>query len=164
MASSPGLKRRFSSSSTRSVLAPRSSSSSYSRRRTGAMAYFGSGLPLGRPRWLHTVSFSAPSSSSHVRVSMGSRMRRSSVMTSPAMGTLKSHRTSTRLPESGRRSSSSGSCMRSGAADDEGQVDQAVRVAPFVVVPAEHLYQVPQRHRQLGVERAAGRRAQRCPS
>ena len=43
--------------------------------------------------------------------------------------------------------------------DDLDQVDQAVRVAPLVVVPAHHLDEVAHRHRERRVERARRRRA-----
>ena len=46
-----------------------------------------------------------------------------------------------------------------GRADDLHQVDEAVRVAPLVVVPAEHLDQVAHGHGEARVERARRRRA-----
>ena len=49
LAVSPGSKRRFSSSSTPGA-------SSARRARTGSTEYFGSGAPLGRPRWVHAVT------------------------------------------------------------------------------------------------------------
>ena len=47
--SSPGSKRRFSSSSTPGA-------SSASRARTGSTEYFGFGCPFGRPRWVQATT------------------------------------------------------------------------------------------------------------
>ena len=44
-------------------------------------------------------------------------------------------------------------------ADDGGQVDQTVGVAPLVVIPTQHLHQAALSHGQPGVERATGRGA-----
>ena len=136
--SSPASKRRFSSRSTPGA-------SSARRRRTGSIEYLGSGLPLGRPRWLHAVTC-APCSCSHVIVGSAARMRRSSVIRPSSSGTLKSARSSTRWPSSGSRSSSTGrsapTSLLVGGPTRIGEVDEAVRVAPLVVVPAEHLDQV----------------------
>ena len=92
LASSPGSKRRFSSSSTPGA-------SSASAPRTGSIEYFGSGLPFGRPRWL-AVTTSAPRSCSHSIVGRAARMRKSSVIAASSSGTLKSVRTRIRLPSS----------------------------------------------------------------
>src|SRR6266540_2506800 len=76
------------------------------------------------------------------------RMRRSSVTTASARGTLKSARRRTRLPARLGRSSSTGTLTLNvalrlvGGADDLHDLGQPVRVAPLVVVPAEHLDQV----------------------
>jgi hypothetical protein len=88
---SPGSKRRFSSNST-----PGASSASLAR--TGSIEYFGSGAPLGRPRWL-AVTTVAPRSVNHSIVGSAARIRKSSVIRpSSSSGTLKSVRTNTRLP------------------------------------------------------------------
>src|SRR5262245_52490496 len=118
---------------------------------TGAIEYWASTLPFGRPRWLaHTTV--ASRSSNAVMVGSAETMRRSSSILPSRNGTLKSTRTSTRWPRSTRRSSSVGTFMtvwgrdvdgrRLLRADEGDEVDQPVRVAPLVVVPAEHLHQV----------------------
>ena len=74
-------------------------------------------------------------------------MRRSSSITPSRNGTLKSTRTSTRVPAlerqvfearqvNGHRRAGIGATC----ADERDEVDEAVRVAPLVVVPAEHLH------------------------
>ena len=102
--SSPASNRRFSISSTPGA-------SSASRARTGSIEYLGFGLPFGRPR-CDAVTTLAPRDVSHSMVGSAARMRKSSVMTcSPSrssIGTLKSVRTSTRLPATSPRSSSVG--------------------------------------------------------
>ena len=101
--SSPASKRRFSRSSTPGA-------SSANRARTGSIEYFGFGCPLGRPR-CEAVTTVAPRSSNQLIVGSAARMRKSSVMTPFSIGTLKSVRTSTRLPATSPRSSRVG--MRS---------------------------------------------------
>ncbi len=113
---SPALKRRFSSTATWpspsaatvscaeeptvSVAKATSWPSSSPRRpTTGRREYFSSGSPLGRPRWEITAT-RAPASTSRVRVGSAARMRPSSVIVVPSSGTLRSARTSTRLPRS----------------------------------------------------------------
>ena len=120
LAVSPGLNRRFSSSTTSPscaastaawALSPTVSvakvtsrpSSSPSRAATGASEYFASGAPLGRPRWAHTTT-RAPASDRALIVGTEARIRPSSVIVLPSRGTLRSDRTRTRLP---RRSPSS---------------------------------------------------------
>src|SRR5688572_15401921 len=116
---------------------------SASTSRTGSIAYFGSGLPLGRPRCEHAVT-SAPRDVNHSIVGSAARMRNGSTTLPSLIGTLKSARKRTRRPLTSPRSSSLGTLtgeeLRSlaGGADDGDEIDQAVRVAVLVVVPAEH--------------------------
>src|SRR6266540_1627489 len=147
---------------------------------TGAREKRSSRLPLGRPRWEQQITL-APLSSSWRRVGTAARTRRSSV-TWPcsSRGTLKSLRTRTRLPltsawstvrsstappradaAAGRPGTGPGR-WTSGpglelAADDLGEVDQPVGVAPLVVVPAKHLDEGAVGLRQRRVEDAGGR-------
>ena len=79
-------------------------SSSASRSATGLSEYLSSGAPLGRPRWAVTTT-RAPAASSAWSVGRAARTRPSSVMVVPSSGTLKSERTSTRLPRRSPRSS-----------------------------------------------------------
>src|SRR5215471_12384306 len=120
-------------------------------------------MPFGRPRWVAATTW-APWPTSHSIVGRAARMRRSSVISPSRSGTLKSARSRTRRPSSGGRSSSVGTPVIGGSAlvggaDDQGQVDEAVRVAPLVVVPAEHLDQAADGLGKRGVEGAGGGRA-----
>src|SRR5699024_10478875 len=138
-------------------------SSSPRRAATGAREYRGSGSPFGRPRGAHTTT-RAPTSTSRVIVGSEARIRPSSVMVSPSRGTLRSERTRTRLP---RRSPRSARVFTDafrlptvgseGGTDEVDEVDDAVGVAPLVVVPADHLDLVADDLRQAGVEDAARR-------
>ena len=111
---SPALKRTFSSRATwpssrvatvswaDSPTVSRANatgvpSSSPRRAATGAREYRSSGAPFGRPRWAVTTT-RAPASASRRMVGTLARMRPSSVMRDPSSGTLRSDRTSTRLP------------------------------------------------------------------
>ena len=89
---SPGLKRVFSSTTSRS-----SERSSRSRSSTGAIENAGSGS-FGRPRWEHTATSDAPRSSSSSSVGSAARIRVSSATRPSSSGTFRSARTSTRLP------------------------------------------------------------------
>ena len=71
---------------------------------TGLSEYLSSGAPFGRPRWAVTTT-RAPAASSAWSVGRAARTRPSSVMVVPSSGTLKSERTSTRLPRRSPRSS-----------------------------------------------------------
>src|SRR3954447_7958736 len=84
------------------------------------------------------------------------RTRPSSVIVWPSSGTLRSLRTSTRLP---RRSPSSETVFTRSErrADVDDEVDQAVGVAPLVVVPADDLDLVADDLGQAGVEDARRR-------
>src|SRR5690625_2673693 len=73
--------------------------SSPRREETGLREYLSSGAPWGRPRWEITTT-RAPASTSRVRVGRAARIRPSSVIVEPSSGTLRSARTSTRLPRS----------------------------------------------------------------
>ena len=86
-------------------------SSSPSRRATGSSEYFASGLPFGRPR-CDSSTTRAPRSSSAWIVGSAARMRVSSVTRPLSSGTLKSTRTSARLPSHfvRRRDRGSSSC------------------------------------------------------
>ena len=75
--------------------------------RPGPASSAGSGAPLGRPRCAATTT-RAPASSRVRIVGTLARIRPSSVIRSPSSGTLRSERTSTRLP---RRSPRSSSCF-----------------------------------------------------
>ena len=121
-----------------------------SRSRTGSISQRGSGAPAGRPRCEHghhlgplVLEPAAASGSAAV-------MRKSSATvarprTPMCRGTLKSTRTSTRFPSTVGEVLRGAGCRAEGpsrsAADQDGQVDQAVGVAPLVVVPAEDLDQ-----------------------
>src|SRR6476646_3641778 len=176
LVSSPPRKRVFSRRSTspsfRSIVAFSASSlsvlstnetfrlgsSSVSRLATGWSEYFDSGLPLGRPR-CESRTTRAPRSSRSSSVGIAARMRVSSVTClSASRGTLKSTRTSARLPRScsGARSRTVSLFMALELlADVLQQVDAARRVAPLVVVPAGDLEQRAVDHvRALRVEDA----------
>ena len=87
-------------------------------------------------------------------VGSAARMRRSSVISPSRSGTLKSARSEHPLCRRRQRQvlelrdrhrpSASAALAR---ADELDEVDEAVRVAPLVVVPAEHLHHVAHRHR-----------------
>src|SRR5262249_55582188 len=154
---SPGLKRVFSSTVTRS-----SPTSSRRRSRTGAIEYLArSSSVFGRPRCEQTRTWDAPPSSSSRIVGSDARMRVSSATRPCSSGTLRSARTRTTLPSTFASRTDLGN--RKMLALDRcrelvHEVDQPARVAPLVVVPAEHLHQVPPRHGQLAVEDARVRR------
>src|SRR4029450_4864660 len=105
---------------------------------TGSSEYFGSRLPLGRPRWEQQIT-RAPWSSSHRRVGIAARTRRASGTWASSRGTLKSLRTRTRRPATSARSTVRSSTGLERLADQHGQVDKSLGVAPLVVVPAEDL-------------------------
>ena len=124
-------------SSTNATSTPRCSART---GRTGSSEYVGSRLPLGRPRWEQQITW-PPWSSSHRRVGTAARTRRSSVTFPSSRGTLKSLRTRTRLPATSAWSTVRSSTGLELLADQHGQVDEPLGVAPLVVVPAEHLGQ-----------------------
>ena len=72
-------------------------SSSERRTAQGARLNLASGPFFGLPRWLHRITL-PPSATSFLMVGRAATMRLSLVMTPSFMGTLKSTRTSTRLP------------------------------------------------------------------
>src|SRR5215211_6795500 len=123
--------------------------------RTGSSEYLGSRWPLGRPRWEQQITL-APWSSSQRRVGTAARTRRSSVTLPSSRGTLKSLRTRTRRPATSAWSSVRSSTGLQLLTDQHGQVDKSLGVAPFVVVPAEHLGQVAVGLGQGRVEDAGG--------
>src|SRR5690606_25267829 len=135
-------------------------SSSPSRRATGARLNRSSGAPSGRPR-CETTTTRAPRPVSSRRVVSEARMRPAAVLVPPSSGTFRAQRTSTRLPARGRRLSlvrSIGSRALAESGDDVlRQVDEAVRVAPLVVVPAGDLDLGADDLRQTGVEDAGVR-------
>src|SRR4029453_10521370 len=94
--------------------------------------------------------------SSQRRVGTAARTRRSSVTLPSSRGTLKSFRTSTRLPATSAWSTVRSSIGLELLADQHGQVDKALGVAPLVVVPAEHLGQLAVALGQGRVEDAGG--------
>src|SRR5262245_612270 len=83
------------------------------------------------------------------------RTRPSSVIVLPSSGTFRSERTRTRLPRTSPRASSV-EVTSERAADQGRQVDQAVGVAPLVVVPADDLHLVAVRQGAAGVDGAGG--------
>src|SRR5262245_57454284 len=133
------------------------------------------GSALGRPRWLMTIA-DAPASSTCLIVGTAARIRRSFVMLpASSSGTLKSTRMRTRLPRISRSSSMVFLTIESSSMDerhsrvtsrsplqhlaDAGhQVRRPAAVAPFVVVPAQHLDELTlaarHDHCALGVEDA----------
>ena len=132
-------------------------SSCASRSATGPRLYCGSGAPLGRPRCAATMT-RAPWSSSLVSTGRDARTRPSSVTFPSLIGTLRSDRTRTRRPWTPCLISSSRVRMLVERVPDErGQVDQPVRVAPLVVVPADDLDLVADHLRQARVEDARRR-------
>src|SRR4249919_286874 len=111
-----------------------------------------------------------------VRVGRLALIRRSSVIAVPSSGTLRSARSRTTRPATSRSSTrfiSAGVPFRTGLpgcgyggqrsseppADERGEVDQPARVAPLVVIPADHLDLVAEGHGETGVERAGVRGA-----
>src|SRR4051812_1788485 len=85
-------------------------------------------------------------------------MRPSSVTSPSFNGTFRSQRTRTRLPLTPCLiSSSSVRTVLQGRADEQAEVDEAVGVAPLVVVPADDLHLVADDLGQLGVEDAGVR-------
>src|SRR6476660_9712921 len=125
-------------------------SNSASRSATGRRLNFGSRLPLGRPRWLASIAV-APASSAYVIVGRDARSLVSSPMRPSLRGTLKSTRMKTRFP---LRSRSLIETFAIGLLGPKGpglqpllhqqakQVDTPTGVAPFVVVPGEHLHEI----------------------
>src|SRR5271165_1869069 len=197
---SPGSKRTFSSRSTSpspssSVSALTSSPttagasvtfasvSSLSRSATGAIDRRSSRTPFGRPRWETSTSLAPRARSSSIVLSDDTIRVSSLTTTSPSgsvpSGTLKSTRTSTRLPRTSRSSMLLNvlhpSAVRSasphrppvracpGPAPSQNplrQIHQAVGVAPLVVVPRDDLeHRAVQHGRQLRVD---DRREGRC--
>src|SRR5512137_1264463 len=113
--------------------------SSASRFAAGARLIFGSGLPLGRPRW-EAMMRRAPRSSSQSIVGSEALIRLSSrIAPLSSRGTLKSTRRKTRLPLTSR---SVTKFMSASLGDVLGQVDKPAGIAPLVVVPGDDLDQV----------------------
>src|SRR5690606_37727732 len=119
--------------------------------------------PLGLPRWAQTMTF-APLPARARMVGSDARMRPSSVIVSPSSGTLRSARTRTRRPLTSRSSSLRNSVPFVALSDDLqvrahqlDEVDEAVGVAPLVVVPADDLDLVADDLGEAGVEDAGGR-------
>src|SRR5207302_3014452 len=145
---SPGSKRVFSSTAIRS-----SGRSSRSRCRTGSLSYAGS-CSFGRPRWEQTRISPASRSIRSRSVGSEARIRVSSATRRSSSGTFRSERTRTCLSRTSALSTDRGRRKLEQPVD---QVGQARRVAPLVVVPADHLDLVPVRHRREPVD-DAGRR------
>src|SRR5436190_7609209 len=114
-------------------------------------------LPSGRPRWLARMTAAPPWSRAEI-VGMAARIRESSVTLQSASGTLKSTRTKTRFPATSTSRMVSLSIGGSGGdgqtGGDEGdQVGDPAAIAPFVVVPGDHLdHRAAEDHRRLGVD------------
>src|SRR6266850_5460312 len=180
-ASSSGWKRTFSSITTSpgsiartafSTLGPTESSSSGTSRLVISASRFATGaseslasFPLGRPR-CETRPSEAPPSIRALRVGRAARMRVSSATLPLSSGTLKSTRTRTRFPRtSASRMVRLSKVTRVLAAssdrdahlrgDELGDVGEAARVAPLVVVPGNDLDHVAEDDR---VQRAHDRR------
>src|SRR3990170_849851 len=121
-------------------------------------------LPPGRPRWLARMTF-APWLRRCLIVGMAARIRESSVILPSSRGTLKSTRTKTRFPATSTSRIVSLSiyvlpvCVRRWATGPSGrlrgnrgrelrrdhldQVGASAAVTPLVVVPGDHLHEVP---------------------
>ena len=112
--------------------------------------------PLGRPK-CDSSSTIAPRSLSSAIVGTAARSLVSSLIAPSCIGTLKSTRTSTRLPV--RSAGRSSRVLKPGHSAQLGHrrrgVDHAVRKAPFIVVPADHADQLAFEHR--GLEAVDGR-------
>src|SRR2546430_5960545 len=150
--SSPGASARtafFTSGPTESgksrTVRPRSSPSRFA---TGASDRALS-RPFGRPR-CDASPIAAPALSSARSVGSAARIRVSSATLSPSSGTLKSTRTSTRLPRGSRSSivrlrnvtprlAAGGDRLAELGRDERGDVGETTRVAPLVVVPGDDL-------------------------
>src|SRR5207248_6466561 len=132
-----------------------SATSSATRAATGAITYCSS-HPFGRPRCEHTRTSAAPLSSSSRSVGSDARIRVSSATLPASSGTLRSARTSTVFPATSASRTERGSLIALEELPD--QVDEAARVPPLVVVPAEDLDHPPVHHRQVAVEDAGVRR------
>src|SRR5262249_9144507 len=169
--SSSAWNRRFSSRSTspssrletiRSTSAPTQSgtnctgfsSNSLKRSATGFRLYFGSGLPLGRPRC--DARMSRPPCCKTYRIEgSAASMRVSSVTVPSRSGTLKSTRINTRLPGKSRSEMESlFTILSQGLPHNElDQVAEPHAEAPFVVVPREDFqHPVPDRFCQRAVD------------
>src|SRR2546427_2262045 len=163
--SSSGWKRTFSSITTSpgfiartvfSTSGPTESGWSGTGRRrisarrfaTGASVSFASG-PFGRPR-CETSPTAAPAPRSARRVGSAARMRVSSATAPCSSGTLKSTRTRTRFPRTSasrmvrlskvtRVLAASGDRDAHLRGDELGDVGEAARVTPLVVVPRDDL-------------------------
>ena len=134
------------------------------------MSYAGSGLPLGRPRWVQAVIW-APVSRSHMSVGRAARILKSSATTPLAVGRLCDRDVEVDPDEdalalAGPRGPREAGRPGSQRADHAAPMMRArstrrLRVAPLVVVPAEHLGERGRlvdgdRHRERRVERARG--------
>ena len=111
--------------------------------------------PSGRPRWATTTT-RAPASASFLIVGTLARMRPSSVIVPSSRGTFRSERTRTRLPPDVAQAIDARHGQSDGA-DVLDQVDEAVGVAPLVVVPADDLDLVADHLGQRRVEDAGSR-------
>src|ERR1700693_2005298 len=160
LASSPGSNRTFSSMPTSPsrkeatmlwALSPTTSDASRTSASSRLLSLAAMGprrapssiRPLGRPRWV-TMTTRAPRDRSASMVGTASRIRRSSTTAPSRIGTLKSSRRRTRLPwtsMSSMVSLFSASILEplQPGRDQIDQVDDAAGIAPFVVVPGEHL-------------------------
>ena len=121
-------------------------SSSPNRVATGARLSSDWATPFGRPRCAITTTL-APAARSSPIVSKLARIRPSSVITrspvSPvASGTFRSDRTRTTFPATSKSSRVRIPTRLKGGADERGEVNQAIAVAPLIVVPADNLGQV----------------------
>ncbi len=92
---------------------------------------------FGRPRCEQTRTSARRASSRSSSVGSEARMRVSSATRPSSSGTLRSARTSTRLPATSASRTERGFLIS--LEQDSDEVDQPARVAPLVVVPAEHL-------------------------
>src|ERR1700722_2698577 len=113
----------------------------------------GTTLPLGRSKWLSTIT-RAPFSASSRMVGAWRTIRSVSVTLPSAIGTLRSARTRTRFDFTSRSSS-----VRKDISDQlahrHGGVGHAAGETPFIVVPAHHRHEGAVHHLGL-VQREAG--------
>src|SRR6185437_11527817 len=126
---------------------------------TGFRLIEGTRLPFGRSKWLIRITFAPPARSLRM-VGNAASSRVSSLTLPSCSGTLKSTRTSARLPftstpSSVRKPSVTGIVLAQ-LAQRHGDVGHPRGETPLVVVPAEHPHQPAVDH--LGLRQRRGRR------
>src|SRR5262249_2278905 len=117
-----------------------------SRSAAGLRLILGLGFPLGRPRCEARISL-ARFCKAYSIVGSVSPIRVSSVTRPPSSnGTLKSTRMKMRLSRSGKSLIDSLVTLQSFLADEADQVTDAAGIAPFIVIPGDHLHTVSSDH------------------